>query len=167
MGLNLLSLATKFLGGAGASQQPAAIQRTAEETKPASQLEQVNSAMSTNKPTLSNSGEAKISNEDLLRELHERSKRDPSLSLSLLPEVKQGGQIQEATQPAMKVSTNSEGLALKVSQQTINNFSPLIEALTKIFQGVPESFIQGAKEGLAEAALNIAKNSNSNKTVTT
>ena len=124
MGLNLLSLATKFLGGAGASQQPATIQRTAEETKPASQLEQVNSAINPN-PAVSNT---------INPQNNATVNRETGYSLAINPEV---------TNPqitAMKAETNTNsaplakeaGLEIKISQETINNLRPLFSALKEL-----------------------------------
>ncbi len=114
MGLNLLSLATKFLGGAGASQQSAAIQRTAEETKPASQLEQVNSAINPNPNATVN--------------------REAGNTLAIKPEVAnpQVAAIKAETNTNSAPIAKEAGLEIKISQETINNLRPLFSALKEL-----------------------------------
>lgn len=103
MGLNpLLGMAMKFLGGAGASSQPANIKRTEAEQKPATALEQVNAAV--------------ITPPEQLRATAN------SISQAITPEI-----IQNPEAPlAINQQKTSPGFQVTISQETMNNLQPML-----------------------------------------
>jgi hypothetical protein len=121
MGLGpLFNLAAKFLGGAGASPQPATIQKTEVEQKPATALEQVNAAVITPPEQLNLqqqlhaatepdpakavvvSKDQGFSNQELLEIAQKRAKEDPNFHAAL-----------------MKASIPNHGVKIEISSGTI------------------------------------------------
>jgi hypothetical protein len=105
---NLFGPILKQVLGAGASQQPATIQRTEVEQKPITALEQVNAAVITPPGQL----RADVT----------------SMSQAVTPQVMSA---QEISLPNKLQETNSSAIKLEISQKTVDEWKPILSKAVK------------------------------------
>jgi hypothetical protein len=117
VGVNaFLNLASKFLGGAGASpQQSSTIERTEAKKQPTTPLGQVNAAVITPPGQL----RADVT----------------SMSQAVTPEVMS---VQEISLPNKLQETNSSAIKLEISQKTVDDWKPiLLKAVKTLMEIIP------------------------------
>ncbi len=125
MGVNaLLNLATKFLGGAGASQQPIQKTEAEAEQKPATPLEQVNAAV-------------RETNPQELNQLHAASEQvttAPSTA-AIMPEVLQNNKA-EPLNVIKQQGEAAPAIKLEISQKAVETLKPILSAFKDLVKSL-------------------------------